>query len=210
MPTLAGQTLLSRLDRGVLRLRSSSDDRHDSRLPAALHQNRRLHRRPAPSRLPRMRTCPRQQSGLGSHVPPFPLRFNIGQRRTSSSPSAPGKANVARFNPHSIADSWHIFRCEEAADGNHTIRQLLCTTATCAPDSCKELPLRPEFDENHVRSTRPVYHGECLSNGAGTNSSWAYACGVPVDHTYLKHKAIADAAWARVRAHERGESITEL
>ncbi len=30
-------------------------------------------------------------------------------------PSAPVKANVARFNPHSIADSCHIFRCEEAA-----------------------------------------------------------------------------------------------
>jgi hypothetical protein len=38
----------------------------------------------------------------------------------------------------------------------------------------------------------------------GTNSSWAFACGAPVDHTYLKLKAIADAAWAKDAAATKG------
>ncbi len=161
-------------------------------------------------------TAPEWGSGLSVCVeltspppppPPPPLR---PPPAPPPSPVALLAGNFASLRTHSGSDAWHIFRCEEAEDGNHTIRQYSCATATCEPETCKELPLRPEFDEKGVRSTRPIYHGECLSNGAGTNSSWAYACGVPVDHTYLKHKAIADAAWARVRAAEKGLDPDEL
>ena len=134
-----------------------------------------------------------------------PARVSFAQRRTGLQPACRESLVERRFEePRSVADSWYIFRCYEAADGNHTIRQFLCTTATCTPESCNELLLRPEFDENNVRSTRPVHHGECLTNGMGTNSSWAFACGTPVDHTYLKLKAIADAAWAKDAAATKG------